>query len=222
MIPIIVTLFIVGCIILIGSFLFRNATTEEKQVSNLNAGQYLEQVLQERLDQATYRIGNAAEESADYIKEQTAQELEKLSYKKINEVNEYSEHVMEQINKNHNEVMFLYSMLNDKQKELDKTVESLNRAQFELKKHSFEVQHLEKEAKRHAWEGSVEEQISHESARTQETDVMEFEISNEKYDKRQRILELAESGKTELEIAKQLSMGIGEVRLVLGLSKGVK
>lgn len=42
------------------------------------------------------------------------------------EMNEYSDTILQEINRNHNEVMFLYDMLNEKKKEINNTVRDMN------------------------------------------------------------------------------------------------
>ena len=59
--------------------------------------------------------------------------LDKLSNEKIMEMNDYSETILGEINRNHNEVMFLYDMLNEKKKEINNTVRDLNVVKKEIK-----------------------------------------------------------------------------------------
>jgi hypothetical protein len=51
--------------------------------------------------------------------------LSKLSNEKIMAVNDFSEQILEKIKKNHEEVVFLYSMLNDKERELKAAVKEI-------------------------------------------------------------------------------------------------
>lgn len=226
MIPIIIILFIIGTMLLLGSFLFRSAFFNEKDKTDSEV--YLEEMLNKRLDEVALRLDDVAEESAGFIKKQTEKELEKLSSQKITEVNEYSDQVMEQINKNHHEVMFLYGLLSDKQKELDETVESLNQAQLELRRHSFEMNHQGGQRKEKEEEvPQFQEASSWEAgqlAKASDADSPKGyytvkEIPNGNYDRRSKILNLAREGKSDLDIARLLSMGVGEVRLVLELSR---
>ena len=59
--------------------------------------------------------------------------LDELSNEKIMEMNDYSETILGEINRNHNEVMFLYDMLNEKKKEINNTVRDLNVVKKEIK-----------------------------------------------------------------------------------------
>lgn len=245
MIFVIIMLFVVGIGILIGSLFLKNdETQEDTKASN----EYLNQLLEERINQVENHIGDVAEKSATSAQRQAQQELERLSREKMSQVNEYSDQVMDQINKNHSEVMFLYGLLSDKQKELDETVESLNRAQKELQVSQMLNRQKEKKDK---WNDTVESNIKEttnysadnkasideamlsesikkvyydekEDAYKQENVNSDTQNSDEAYDKRTLIMKLQKEGKTELEIAKQLSMGVGEVRLFLELSKGAE
>ena len=60
------------------------------------------------------------------IEEKTEASLDKISNTKILEMNEYADNVKKEINRNHNEVMFMYDMLNEKDKEIKTTVKSVN------------------------------------------------------------------------------------------------
>ena len=211
----------------IAAGIFMKNTPKEKEIKA--SDEYLEQMLEERINQAEHRIDDVAEKSASTIRNQAKTELEKLSKEKLSEVNEYSDQVMDRINKNHNEVMFLYGLLSDKQKELDETVESLNRAQRQLQIQNDNSLKIN----RNNFENKQEVKIENTQNNPGESEQVEFQkdnvknanaekiIENGDYERRSRILMLAKEGKSELEIAKQLSMGVGEVRLVLELSKGV-
>src|SRR5574344_1245727 len=61
-------------------------------------------------------------ENVNAVIEETNDKLSQISNEKIMAVEEFSQSVLENINKNHQEVMFLYSMLNDKEEELKKTI----------------------------------------------------------------------------------------------------
>ena len=225
MIAVIIILVIAGIAAIAAGIFMKNTSKEEIKASD----EYLEQMLEERINQVEHRIDDVAEKSASTIRNQAKTELEKLSKEKLSEVNEYSDQVMDRINKNHNEVMFLYGLLSDKQKELDETVESLNRAQRQLQiqnENSLKIS-------RNNFENKQKVKIENTQNNPGESDQTEFQkddiknvntekvIENGDYERRSRILTLAKDGKSELEIAKQLSMGVGEVRLVLELSKGV-
>lgn len=236
MIFIIIMMFVAGAGIFFVSLFLKNDKEKQNVENNEHSNEYLDNLIEERINLAEHRIGDVAEKTANYAQNQAKQELEKLSREKLSQVNEYSDQVMEQINKNHSEVMFLYGLLSDKQKELDETVESLNQAQKEL-------QISQRISRQNSKKNQIpdEDKAVSENLEYRHKDNMSDEADNNKeisdmkpenpernteqpdddYDKRALIKHLAGEGKTEIEIAKQLSMGVGEVRLVLELSKGV-
>ena len=57
---------------------------------------------------------------------------DKISNTKILEMNEYAESVLGEINRNHNEAVFLYDMLNEKSKEVKTTVKDVNYAKKQV------------------------------------------------------------------------------------------
>ena len=61
------------------------------------------------------------------VEDRTRDELERLSNQKIKEFAEYSDTVLGEINKSHNEVMFLYDMLNEKSKEVHNNIRDRRR-----------------------------------------------------------------------------------------------
>ena len=68
------------------------------------------------------------------MSEKTEAALDKISNTKILEMNEYAESVLGEINRNHNETVFLYDMLNEKAKEIKTTVKDVNNAKKRWKK----------------------------------------------------------------------------------------
>lgn len=60
------------------------------------------------------RISDIVDETISYSIEKTERAMERVANEKIMAVNEYSDTVLDEINKNHKEVTFLYDMLNDK------------------------------------------------------------------------------------------------------------
>ena len=66
--------------------------------------------------------------------DETKRDLEKETNSKIMAINEYSDTVLDSINKSHNEIMFLYSMLNDKHEELTRLSGNIEKITAQAKK----------------------------------------------------------------------------------------
>lgn len=161
-------------------------------------------------NQTRETVRNILEDMTEDIAGRAERELEKLSNEKIMSVHDYSDTVLEEINKSHNEVMFLYSMLDGKDKELKDTVR--------------EVQNMVKTVKRLKEETEVSEEILTDKARLISEEIQPEELqmlldseSEDVTNNNERILKLYREGRTVLEIAKELGLGTGEVKLVIDL-----
>ena len=161
---------------------------------------------------------------SDDMLENTEAKLDKIANQKIMAVGNYSEDVLKNIEENHNEVMFLYNMLNDKETTLKNTVRDIEAVKVSVRKMADnvenDVQGWENEIKLSQEEETVPAEDKKEQP-SQET-VLEMEDAEEE-DQRsnsEKILELYRQGKSNIEIAKRLNLGVGEVNLVLGLFKG--
>lgn len=161
---------------------------------------------------------------SDNMLENTEAKLDKIANQKIMAVGNYSEDVLKNIEENHNEVMFLYNMLNDKETTLKNTVRDIEAVKVSVRKMADnvenDVQGWENEIKLSQEEETVPAEDKKEQP-SQET-VLEMEDAEEEDQRsnKEKILELYRQGKSNIEIAKQLNLGVGEVNLVLGLFKG--
>ena len=132
-------------------------------------------------------------------------------------ISEYADTVLETINKNHNEVMFLYSMLNDKHAEITEVVGALQKYGKASKKVEKQPE-AETEDATNPVESNVAPKVMIE---VQESPVKE-EKTQTLLNKKEQILKLHKEGSKDVEIAKTLDCGLVEVRLVLGLYKEEK
>ena len=226
-----------------------------------------------------------AKQAKDILYE-TNDSLSTMANEKTMALGDYAVTVCDEIEKNHKEVMFLYSMLDDKQKEIMNTVQQIDNIKSELtellKQCKEIVEHtedkLQSEKKEEYPKNSALEQltalkntandikneevtqesktendvnndktdaeIKTETTKNQETDaesesdlpeedifteidhtdidfndVLEDEFKDNE-NSNEIILEMYRNGSSILEIAKQLGLGVGEVRLVIDLYQG--
>lgn len=94
------------------------------------------------------KIEDVIAEHAKEIIYETNESLSNMANEKTLALGDYAVTVCEEIERNHKEVMFLYSMLDDKQKEIMKTVESVNTAEKALKEAIIRIQVERDERKR--------------------------------------------------------------------------
>lgn len=158
----------------------------------------------------------------DYMDDQINVQLDDIEAKFAEIVNQktlalgdYAVTVNEEIEKNHNEVTFLYSMLCDKQKELMTTVEMIDSYKKDIEVIIANKQEIV-QTKQDVEEEQLKEAISEIDQEILEETSEEASVDGSK----DIILEMHKSGLSILEIAKHLGLGVGEVKLVVDLYRG--
>ncbi len=234
---------------MIGSFFVTEklSPSELNQIAELSEDE-LKKIIERGMDNARGRIDDQIDEQLDASMERVDRALEKETNSKIMAISDYSDTVLESMNKTHNEIMFLYSMLNDKHTELTGMVSDLQRL-------AADVRNLEENFKEQtAIETSVAtatatvnpvtavsqvpeadlmatsavvdtdrtaaEELASASAPMSESVREEQQKCSERASVQQQILSLHRDGLSDVEIARNLGMGVGEVRLVIGLYRG--
>ena len=120
-----IVLLVVGIVLMIASFFIteRLSNSELDKIAELSTEE-MQKILERNLNEAQVKINNMVDQVVDHSIEKSMEIVERALDKETNEkmrvLTEYSDTVIEAINKTHNEVMFLYSMLNDKHSELTK------------------------------------------------------------------------------------------------------
>lgn len=288
-----IILLILGMLIFIVSFLIPAGGKKEKKETDGIKEEQLKELIHKEVEEAKTKIGDIVEETITYSMEKTERAMDRLTNEKMMAVNEYSDTVLEQINKNHKEAVFLYDMLNDKHENLKQTVSEAAKTGAEVKQTVKDAEITAKEAKKKAIEAreqAIEAMEATESIQTASeamTESMEEAVKEEETDftpihakkveivkeeaegkkpeekpkkrtvkkpaektqgasgtanaatekkasnaelsmtaaagkgNKERILELHEAGKSNMAIAKELGLGIGEVKLVIDLFQGI-
>lgn len=226
-----IVLIVIGVIMIGASFYITEKLSEQDldQISMMSEAD-LKRISEKQVKAMKDKVENALEDIIDESLIVTQRGLEKETNSKIMAVSEYSETVLENINKSHNEITFLYSMLNDKQAETAQLVGDLQKLTKQIRDLDLEstITRLESAAN-HAIQveksfepisAPVVEIIEEEPVVNETTNLKEFQDVPEDtpvLSKNEQILLLYKEGKDEVEIAKTLDCGLGEVRLVLGL-----
>lgn len=272
----IVLLVIGGLFFVISFFLPDGKKKQEEHVTQAE----IKALIDKEMADAKTRIDDMVDETVNYSVEKTERALEKLSNEKIMAVDEYSETVLKKINDNHQEAVFLYDMLNDKDEKLKTTGEELKADQEALKDREQELllkqaqvqeqerlaklreeeekarkekERIEEEEKKKAEEeAKLKEQQEADAFKPLEPEVVEVEngvavatkktrkasskAKNAKTDaadeeipsrfesdrdgrqnSNEQIIRLHKEGKSNMAIAKELGLGVGEVKLVIDL-----
>ena len=220
-------------------------------------------IINKSLENAKTKIDDAIDESIETSTAKVEREMEKESNDKVMYIKEYADGVLEEIHNTHEEVMFLYNMLNDKQDELKDSVSqaavigkrlrdesesySINDLADTDQQQTHDDQLLKGIFEREARTEDVSNELEKMSANAFTSDMLveksfrdkimagskklelakktAAEIAQANIDKSEpnnndKILELYRSGISEKDIAMELGIGRGEVKLVIDLYKG--
>lgn len=93
----------------------------------------IRELVEEQMKDVKTRVSDAVDETIQYAVEKTERSMERVTNEKIMAVNEYSDTVLEEIHKNHEEVVFLYDMLNDKQQNIKDTAAAVEKKAKEVR-----------------------------------------------------------------------------------------
>lgn len=296
-----------GAVIFIASFCIPVKEEKLKEETRNLAAAEVKNLVSEELGTVRSRLEELSEEEMKQQIEKSERTMERISNEKIMAVNEYSDTVLEEIHKNHEEVVFLYDMLKNKKEGL---TESYNKAdqnmkgllqqvkdseisvregleeiseklkEYEMRKAEAVSQTAEKKKsaasrrskkppeeqaeKKQLPEQPVQEKLLMENLLTEQENVFKPFVPEKveaapkktrtaKADKKpgespvsaagspdvmlhlsdslensaagnsnERILELHKAGKSNMAIARELGLGIGEVKLVIDLYEEVK
>ena len=123
---------------LIGSFMVNDKLSHKDldKIADMSAEE-LKIITEKEVTAAKKDLSDALDEEITQKQDETKRSLEKEANSKIMAINEYSDTVLDSINKAHNEIMFLYSMLNDKHDELTRLSGDIDKASSRLRS-SFE------------------------------------------------------------------------------------
>lgn len=251
-----IALLFAGVIIfMIGSFLpgRKNKRAISEDTDRITEEQ-IQFMVEKEIDNAKQHIKEIVDETISYTMEKSERAMERITNEKMLAVNEYSDTVLGEIHKNHQEVVFLYDMLNDKHEmlkgvvsqmtmtanEVQQTIKDAERADSqeqafpsftalqpmgaEMPEEASTI-HLPKKKrgtgvkKQEAAAG--EEMVKENSSGAGQEISLPFEDGRGgSRNNNERILELHREGKSNMVIARELGLGIGEVKLVIDLFEG--
>lgn len=243
-----IILLLAGCVFMIGSFFISEklSSSELNKIAELSEDE-LKKIIEREVNNAGTQMDDVIEQKIEEAGEQAERAMEKESNEQIMQIHEYSETVMESMKKTHDEIMFLYSMLNDKHTEMTSMTGDLQRLAADIRNLQENMSakagtSIRKPvAESHVAQQPVMKQNAVVQPMTETIDVQpepevqvnrfqEIQEPEQKTEKPETadaqgmsndmILKLYEQGLSKVEIAKQLGRGLGEVNLVIELYKG--
>ncbi len=213
-----IILLIVGIIIFTGSFFLPFGGKESTGIDKEAAKEEIHGLVEEEMNTVRSRMQDKMEETSEDAVEKAERSLERLTNEKIMAVNEYSDTVLQEIHKNHEEVMFLYDMLNSKHANIKDTVSKMDKAVKAAENKATENKVTEDKAVEDKTAGNKTTELLTQPENSPEIGFM-GETVQEGQNNNEKILEMHRQGKSTVAIAKELGLGVGEVKLVIDLYK---
>ena len=233
---------------MIGSFFISEklSSSELNKIAELSEDE-LKKIIEREVNNAGTQMDDVIEQKIEEAGEQAERVMEKESNEQIMQIHEYSETVMESMKKTHDEIMFLYSMLNDKHTEMTSMTGDLQRLAADIRNlqenmsakagtsirkpvaesHVAQQPVMKQNAVVQPMTETIDVQPEPEVQANRFQEIQEPEQKTEKPEtadaqgmSNDMILKLYEQGLSKVEIAKQLGRGLGEVNLVIELYKG--
>ena len=238
----IVIVLVVGLAFIFGSYIFSEKLEKNEEAEKaIKIPDQLTKEQKKKIDKLINDyMGKKVNGKLDDKVSDAEKKLSEIVNQKTLALGDYAVTVNEESEKNHKEVMFLYSMLQDKQKEIMTTASMVDDVKNEVKDivddsktaKKEEPAKKEKNAKKEKSEApEVKEQETEQAPAAEETvkeeakeeaveasePAAEEPAKEASEDNKDVILEMHKSGLSILEIAKHLGMGVGEVKLVVDL-----
>lgn len=237
MTPLEVILILIGVAFILVSFFVEEKLSHRdlERLTSLSEKE-MKVIVERQLRSAESEIDDSLTEAVSEAAEVTKRALEKETNEKIMAINEYSDTVIESMNKTHSEIIFLYNMLNDKHVELTRFADQLRDFSRQVKSSGNEMLYSVAEATKEL-ESSIQRKTSPQEPEvsgvpghgeetllaSEEPERAEHEPEEDRAEHvnhNDRILALRDEGVPDVEIARQLGLGLGEVRLVIELYRG--
>ncbi len=119
-------LLILGIGAFVASFIIPEKKNNDEKTQEIDV-EVIRKLIEKEMETAKGRVTEVVDETLEYAVEKTERAAERISNEKIMAISEYSETVLADMNKTHQEIMFLYDMLNDKHENLKETAKQVDR-----------------------------------------------------------------------------------------------
>lgn len=239
--PVTIILIVVGILLLIGSCFFTKEDNSELQYDELMKRLAKRELSEEEIERLRETVDRIVSEKTEEVILKTDDYLSQVANEKIMSVDEFSKQILERLDKNNSDVMFLYNMVTETKEELKSEIANAKKAKealersVEAKTADTKLPVTEAKKKDPAPKRTVTSKpepekkpvVKKESKEQNPTDdiaallaatlnqepeqAIDMDVSKEK------ILELYKSGKSIRDISRELGMGQGEVKLVVDL-----
>lgn len=216
-----IVLLIIGVVIFIASFLVPD---NSKNIISAEISQdEIDRIVESKFEAAQKRLQDRLDGDVQEALERVEVAFDKMANEKMLAFGEYSEELLTAINNNHQETVFLYNMLNDKAVDIKNIVREIDQKKKEMDDSAFKALTavvntdspvvLENVVGEYVEDASFDDSDDEMGNRNLAIELNQFAKRN----KNESILELHRQNKSIIEIARELGLGMGEVKLVIDL-----
>lgn len=249
-----ICLFIFGLIVFVGSFFITEklSSSDTEMIQRLSEKE-VKALVEKELSKASEQMDKLLSEKKEEAVEKIEIQTDRDTNEKIMSIGEYSDTILKAMNDSHDEIMFIYQILNEKQENITDMVSEIGKQESTLRnmKASIEDKLKELEAKEiSVKEAQIKDSETHqlhfkedvlslkeafiqkmdqaeetkkEKSAIETLQVLKNEkntttgLDSSKEEMKKKIVSMHQDGFSEVEIAKKCGVGIGEIKLILGL-----
>lgn len=239
-----IVLIIIGIALIAAGYIIpAGGKTLEAGLDHASLQKKIDEAVAKRVADCEPQISSQLEDVTDEKVADAEVRINRITNEKMTAISEYADTVLTDIHKNHDEVVFMYDMLNDKHKsltglvsEMTKQADDAKQAVSDAKISAMEIsENVANAAEQTSTANVVNEENSFneikfenisdnqgEKDRVLEDVVVSEKEPEETVSSNDMILEMHKKGKSNIVIARELGLGVGEVGLVIDLSKKQK
>ncbi len=224
-----ILLLIAGAVIFALGFLIpdKNAANKNTAEAEKTFTEKLKAISGAELKDAERKVRDIVNEEVSVAHDSSVRSMEKLTNEKIMAINEYGKTVTDEIERNHKEVVFMYDMLNDKTTDIKNTIrkyEALEKKTVSPAGNGSNAGAVpdKKAAKKQEQNESIHIPKMFASADIKGSQKTEKKTGNTPSGATaatgNEIIRLHNEKMSDVDIAKKLGIGVGEVRLAISLN----
>ena len=249
-----ICLFIFGLIVFVGSFFITEklSSSDTEMISRLSEKE-VKSLVEKELSKASEQMDRLLTEKSEEAVEKIEVSTDKDTNEKLMSIGEYSDTILKAMSDSHDEIMFIYQILNEKQENITNMVseigkqesalrnmkasiedklKELEEKEVALKQQESKVEEAQKlhfkEDVRSLKEAFIEKMDQVEETKKEKSAIESLQASqneekttvpsdSSKDELKKKIVSMHQEGFSEVEIAKKCGVGIGEIKLILGL-----
>ncbi|MBP3618448.1 MAG: helix-turn-helix domain-containing protein [Lachnospiraceae bacterium] len=234
--PITIIMILLGIALLVGSCFFPKEDKSETSYDELINRLAKRELTTEETERIRQTVDQIVSEKTEEVIIKTDDYLSQVANEKIMSVDEFSKQILERMDKNNSDIMFLYNMVSDTKEELKGEIAKAERVKEALKQTVEEKEGTVPEKKKAVKlqpVTSASKAVVKKTVRKKETEepkstddiaallvatvTMDQDVTTESDLPKEKILALYKEGKSVRDISRELGMGQGEVKLVIDL-----